>query len=293
MVDFLPALEALHADENPETGIEFGLAIPATAHGSMGLSGLSSDTLWDAMGTMVRYAPIRNALFSYQCFRRGEAAIIEFRPRMNLGKYEKFMGYTAVLAVYNIYKAISEDAASDATRLLFPWKRPSKASWPQTLSVSDTIFDFDMPFIGIQVPWETAMQPSPSADPDLCERLKMVGENDLTKSTGSTATRVRHLLRQKSTVWPSLQEVADKLAMSKRTIIRKLESENLSYQILLDEARTELACWFLSKSDMPLSEIAEQIGFSDQANFTRSFRRVQGCTPSQYKADCHRASEPS
>ena len=288
VTDFLSLLEQFHAADRPEGGIELGLAIPAAAHGSMGLSALSSDTLWDAMVTMVRYSPVRNTMFTFRCFQQDDAAILELRPRLQLGEFEKFMAYTTVLAVYNIFKGISEDAVSNATRLTFPWGMPP---WPRVSAIAATAFDFDQQFLGVRVPLEMATRPSQSADPDSCQRLKKAGDDELARSMGSTAAKVRHLLRQKALVWPPLQEVADKLAMSKRTLIRKLESEELSYQLLLDEALSELACWFLRRTDMQLSAIAEQIGFSDQAGFTRSFRRVQGCTPTQYRADFRRASD--
>jgi AraC-like DNA-binding protein len=238
------------------------------------------------MLTMARYTPVRNAMFDYRCYQQGEEAVVEFQPRLRLDDFEKFMGYTTVLTIYSIFKVISEEAMSDATRLTFPWKA---SSWPPDPPMPVVACDFDQPFLGIRVPLEMAMRPSQSAEPDLCERLKMAGEDELTKSMGSTAAKVRHLLHHKTTEWPSLQEVADMLAMSKRTVIRKLESEELSYQVLLDEARCELACWFLRRPDIRLSEIAEQVGFSDQASFTRSFRRVQGCSPSQYRSDLRRA----
>jgi len=288
ILDFLPLFDAFHAVDRPEAGIELGLSIPAAAHGPMGLAALSSDTLWDAMVTMNRYAPLRNAAFNHRCFQQGDSAIVEFLPRLHLGGYEKFMGYTTVLAVFNVYRAISEDVASDTTRLTFPWGMPPG---PRTSAITPTAFDFNKNFLGIRVPMKTAMQPSQSADPDLCKRLKMAGEEELTKSMGSTAAKVRHLLHQKTPAWPSLQEVADKLAMSKRTVIRKLESEDLSYQLLLDEARSELACWFIRRSDMSLGEIAEKTGFSDQASFTKSFRRLKGCTPSESRSKCRSASD--
>ncbi|QOZ51478.1 AraC family transcriptional regulator [Bradyrhizobium sp. CCBAU 53338] len=288
LIDFLPLLEAFRAIERPEGGIELGLAIPFFAHGPAGLSALCSDTLWDAMVTIVRYTPVRNAMFDRRCFQQGDAAILEFWPRLHLGGFEKFFGYTTVLALYNILRAISEDVASDSTRLTFPWEMPSN------LRISDkvpTTFGFDEQFLSIRVPLEMAMEPSASADPDLCERLKMAGEDELTRLIGGTAAKVRELLRQKAPAWPSLQEVADELATSKRTLIRKLESEKLSYNVLLDDARKELACRLLRSSDMQLSKIAEQVGFSDQAGFARSFRRVQGCSPSQYRASFRRAAD--
>lgn len=280
LLDFLPSLEVFHALDKPEAGIEVGLAIPATAHGPMGLAALSSDTLWDAMVTMVRYGPIRNHLFNYRCLQQASVAVLEVRPRLNLARYERFLMYSTVAAIFNVFKAISEDSVQ-ATRVTVPWEKPFELENSPLLA---TVFHFRKESLSLQVPMEVARQPSQSADPDLCMRLKIAGEEELSKLRGSTGAKVRHLLHQKTPAWPTLQEIADKLAVSKRTLIRKLESEGLSYQFLLDEARGELACWYLRRSDFPLHEIAEKTGFSDQANFTRSFRRTQGCAPSEYRS---------
>lgn len=285
LLDFLPSFEVFHALDRPEAGIEVGLAVSAAAHGPMGLAALSSDNLWDAIVTMIRYVPLRNHLFDYRCFRQADTAVLTLQPRINLGGYEEFLTYTTMLAIFNVLRAISEDAASNAIRLSVPWQTPA---WPRTSAIAATVLDFNQEAASIRMPWKTATQPSSSADPDLCMRLKMAGEEELTKLLGSTGAKVRHLLHQKTSAWPSLQEVADKLAMSRRTLMRKLEAEELSYQFLLDQTRDELACWFLRRSNLQLREIAEKTGFSDQANLTRSFRRLHGCTPSEYRSKFRR-----
>jgi AraC family transcriptional regulator len=48
--------------------------------------------------------------------------------------------------------------------------------------------------------------------------------------------------------------------------------------------RVGFACCQLSASDRPLSEIASEAGFCDQAHFTRTFHRLTGLTPGQYRA---------
>jgi AraC-like DNA-binding protein len=48
-------------------------------------------------------------------------------------------------------------------------------------------------------------------------------------------------------------------------------------------ARIELACSRLRLSDEPISQIALDCGYSDQAAFTRRFRKSVGLTPSEYQ----------
>ncbi|OAN78636.1 hypothetical protein A8B82_09735 [Sulfitobacter sp. EhC04] len=281
LLTFLPMLVAYRGALQPVAGIELGLAFPPAAHGLVGLFASTSETLWDAMMNTGRYTALRNAMFEYRSLQQGNMAVLELRPRVYLSEFEKFLSYATATALFNILRAAADDAVADTIRLTFPWAMPSL---PRHLTQSELPFDFEAQTLSIQVPLDMAAKPLPGAEPGLCEQLKMAGEDELTRMMGSTAAKVRHIIRQKMNFWPTLNEVADQLAISKRTVIRKLASEGVSYQLLLDEARCELACWFLRTSDMRLSAIAEQIGFSDQAGFTRNFLRVQGCNPSQYRA---------
>ena len=77
--------------------------------------------------------------------------------------------------------------------------------------------------------------------------------------------------------------VAGQLNMSERTLQRKLQQEQTSYQKLLDEARLLLAQQYLTETQLPVDDIAMQLGFSEPRSFFRSFKRWTGKTPSVYK----------
>lgn len=62
-----------------------------------------------------------------------------------------------------------------------------------------------------------------------------------------------------------------------------LLTEGVTYQSLLDDAKTEMACRYLKNTALPMSAIAERLGFADDTNFSRSFRRWRQCTPMQYR----------
>jgi len=52
----------------------------------------------------------------------------------------------------------------------------------------------------------------------------------------------------------------------------------------LRRLRVETACQLISKSDLPLSDIAARVGFYDQSHLTNAFKRQTGLTPAQYRA---------
>jgi AraC-like DNA-binding protein len=82
---------------------------------------------------------------------------------------------------------------------------------------------------------------------------------------------------------PTLSDVAEELAMSARTLQRRLSDQGFSFQTLVDTARRELAQQLLRETDYSLAEIAFLTGFSEQSGFTRAFKRWSGQTPRSYR----------
>lgn len=80
----------------------------------------------------------------------------------------------------------------------------------------------------------------------------------------------------------TLEDVAEKLHMSPRTLQRQLAQENKSFSSVIDELREHKARSMLRKREMSLDSIAETLGYTDTANFTRAFKRWTGTTPKKF-----------
>ncbi len=77
----------------------------------------------------------------------------------------------------------------------------------------------------------------------------------------------------------SEEAVATELNLSLRTLQRKLREEKTSYSKIYKSIRQEMAGEYIQDSQMSMTEIAYLLGFSEQANFTRAFRRWYGTSP--------------
>lgn len=82
---------------------------------------------------------------------------------------------------------------------------------------------------------------------------------------------------------PRQEEVAQRSALSLRTLQRRLQEAGSSYQQLLDEVRFKLAKEQLTRTQQPLHSIAEQLGFMEPRSFFRFFKRRAGITPGEYR----------
>lgn len=103
-------------------------------------------------------------------------------------------------------------------------------------------------------------------------------------SAQSITQRIRDILgadfRQEM---PSFEELTALLNMSARTLRRRLEKEGTSYQRIKDNARRDMAISMLSRDRLTVSEVAEQVGFSDPSAFHRSFKKWTGQSPGSYR----------
>ena len=81
----------------------------------------------------------------------------------------------------------------------------------------------------------------------------------------------------------NIDEVAKRLALSKRTLQRLLEDENTNFKTILDDTRKALAEYYLKQSSISTSEISFLLGFQEVNSFSRAFKHWTGATPNTYR----------
>lgn len=90
---------------------------------------------------------------------------------------------------------------------------------------------------------------------------------------------------------PRKEMVAKRLGLTERTLQRKLQQFDTSYQQVLDDLRQEQAKELLVESELPIQEIAHRLGFSEPRSFHRSFKTWVGMTPGEYRADFRNSTD--
>ncbi len=81
----------------------------------------------------------------------------------------------------------------------------------------------------------------------------------------------------------SIDAVAGRLALSRRSLQRHLGEESCSYQDILNQTRQDLATHYLRRSTISPGEIAYLLGFQDGNSFIRAFRNWTGTTPGEFR----------
>jgi AraC-like DNA-binding protein len=129
-----------------------------------------------------------------------------------------------------------------------------------------------------------AARPMQAADEALASivrrRLdKLLLERDL-HGPGPLSGRVRRMMVEQlgeTTLTP--EAVARALAVSRRTLSRRLADEGTSFRHIFDDVRKEFACALLQDRSLSIADVAFFLEYSEPAAFNRSFRRWTGQAP--------------
>jgi AraC-like DNA-binding protein len=105
----------------------------------------------------------------------------------------------------------------------------------------------------------------------------------LPKRDGAVSGRVRAQLERTRPAWPDLDDVARTLHMSDSSLQRHLAAEGTSFQTIKDDLRRDVAIFRLNTSDVRLSRLAAELGFSESSSFQRAFKGWTGCSPGVYR----------
>lgn len=140
----------------------------------------------------------------------------------------------------------------------------------------------------LEVSTESLSAPNRLGDASISEFFEAHLDNELAELAGHEGLerRVRIQISQAlSEGVPTVARVAQRLAMSPRTLQRRLSQQGHAFQDLVDEARQELAERLLRRTDYALAEVAFLTGFSEQSTFTRAFKRWSGQTPASFRRE--------
>ncbi len=114
---------------------------------------------------------------------------------------------------------------------------------------------------------------------ETCERMLA----SMLADSGTAGIVTRALAERPDGRFPGIEEIAERMHMTSRTLRRKLQSEGTSYASILASVRKTIAIEYLRTTRMKTEEIAEVLGFADVANFRHAFRKWTDRSPSDYR----------
>lgn len=134
---------------------------------------------------------------------------------------------------------------------------------------------------------------SANADPRLFELIRGLGDRLLAERRANTdiveVTR-RTIVRELESGRSTLEAIAEVLGMPPRVLQTRLAALGATFEDVLQDTRRQLAETMLRDSDLPLTEIAILLGFSELSAFTRAATRWFGMPPRLFRAEVRRGT---
>jgi len=147
--------------------------------------------------------------------------------------------------------------------------------------------EFEQAFNGLLLDNSVLDEPLPQADAQLALVHRQYADERLAALSDSASligSLRAWLAAHMSTQVPGRAIAAQALALSERTLARRLQEHQLSYSDVVDALRRDAACEAVAHSLRPFSDIAQSLGFAEASTFNRAFRRWTGGTPGAWRA---------
>jgi len=250
---------------------------------AFGHSWLASATLLDAMQRLTRYSHlISTAVAEVSITETADSYALStrFKEGGNAPPKEGIdCGMTALLALCDI--AAEKEIRPLRVELSCPadvhpdaYREALRA--PIRFGAEVGVFHFDKDVLNA---------PLPHNMPDVAKATDKIAEEYVeTLDPHKVASQVRRLLIALLPSGNVSQDmVSSRLNRSKSTLQRQLKDEGLSYRDVLESTQRNLAENYLREKKHSHAQIAFLLGFSDQSNFSRAFKRWTSKSPKQYQ----------
>lgn len=271
---------------SPEWYLGWGKRMAEYIHGPLTPALLSAPTLGHGLDAFCHYFDLRIPYMSFRARHLAGRFRIELVPRLEVGSLLPLLIEIPFLILQHYVGQVRALPMTDASiELAYP--KPVHARyghWFECPVIADAGHHAltlpsawrDVPNLGYDdTLWPAALRK--------CEALAAA------RSSGPLLGRVRNELRcafaphTGSRSPPTLEDVASRLHVSSRTLIRRLRAAGTTFQDQVDEVRYGRALDLLDGTDMPLNTIAATLGFADTAGFTRAFKRWSGIGPGEHR----------
>lgn len=249
--------------------------------GPIGLMVREQPTVRKALETLVRYGPMHNEALQLRITESDGSLILEpvllFRRPLPVNQAIQLI--TGV--VYRILRTLLGSC----------WK-PREVCFTQSAPLSldacrrlfGTRVSFNSDFDAIACPASDLELPIPNSDPVMGRYVQRYLDSIAIQKTLTTSEKVRETVYMVLASGNcSVDKVAQKLGVDRRTIHRRLQQERQTFTRILDAVRTEMIAHYLDNRDRPLYVVAELLGFSGLSALSRWFKSRFGCSISVWR----------
>ncbi len=240
----------------------------------------NSPNVGAALRTVIRYFHHHDQAALAQLVVADESVSLEYViPSRSVGR--DIIGDGAMAIAYCLMKELVSPAWAPI-KVRLPRQRPADIR-PYTTFFGPTV-EFGAGASALVFSPHWLDEPIPPAS----MALRTLIEQHLEKTDRERSTKLSDHLRRVIVAGigfsePSLEMAAAALAISGRTLNRRLRQENMTFRCVVDEVRLALATELLETTETSVADIANQLRYSETSVFIRAFRRWTGHSPGAWR----------
>lgn len=268
-------------------GFDYGQSLNLVAAEAIGQLVMSSASLEQLFYIIRQYRKLLGYDFALELEHNDSLAWVKLGPIFTAETpliYRRFMSEAVYTCVLNQARWLTGEKLN-YRYLSFPY------SAPPCLQRYHEQFNCELRFDQEQLELELAFDRDYlsckliTANPKIAEIKQQQCESILNKVDGNRdlVSQIADILEQVSPKVPTIESVAQHLNTSKSSLHRHLQKYQMTYQCIVDRYHQRQAEQLLLNTRKTVSEIAEQLGFSDSSSFRRSFKRWTGQCPSSLR----------
>ncbi len=276
---------------DPKLGLRLAERLEARDLGLVGYLMRNSPTVREALERLTRFSRILDETYPPELrVRGGEAVYSSDSVAYPIARLEPVADWELAAVVTLVRRLAGRPV--DPKEVRFPYPRPADVTAHRALFRASLVFDqARLEIVFHRADLELSVV---GADQELGRYLERHAETVVAALVpeGTVAQKVERAL------WTgmkegriSLTEVAKQLAMSGRSLQRRLESEGTTFASERDAFRREMAMSLLRERDLAIWEVAFLLGYSEPSTFYRAFRRWTGSSPRRFRAAFDRRSD--
>lgn len=263
--------------------VKVGASMRCDEYGALGLAWKAAPTLMASFTRVARYARLWTSVVSYELRPVADDIlyIVHRDGPRRLGV--RLSNETTLIATVAISREV-------CPRPFAPLRAFIRHAAPRTTTHHEAFFgcpvEFGADHDGLLLSRTSLEQPNRLGDEGISRYLVSHLDADLlqVREEVTLVATVKDAIAQSlSEGAPRMEDVARRLGFSVRSFHRRLSDHGVSFQMLTEETRRELAEGLLRDPAHSLAEVAFLTGFSEQSSFTRAFKRWVGLTPANYR----------
>jgi AraC-like DNA-binding protein len=268
-------------------GLRFGVQFQPRDLGMWGYAVMSSPTLGVALKNLVELFPLHQECSTMR-LQRGQDGLMRLEYQIYSAEIVQ-RRQDAELSLGMFRNVIRECLGPRWAPLEVHFEHPRPEAWQEHEAAFDAPAYFSQPTNALVFRPDLLERPMPGADARLLTMMRTCLESlGSRREGGDLFDRVRTAIRLKlPNGYPALDAIAADLRLSPGLIQRELGAHGLTYKEAVEATRQALAHAYLDQRQLPLTEIALLLGYSELSAFTRAFTRWAGSSPSAYRQRGH------